>query len=146
MPEDHCHSRGFADHTLHFHALFTSSLALSYAFTSAGHKRAGINEWQKSNIYASPGTPKTGHMIGALQRQLPAQCPPEGGTISSVRERRRSEDCVCCRRKYCWGWLGFHSIYSRVPAVLIQDLLFCLCTEKYQILISLNTKLTRRSL
>lgn len=84
------------------------------------------------------------HDRRALQRQLPAECPPEGSTISSVRESRERGLCLLKKRTVGNGWAL--SIYSCVPAVLIHDLLFCLCTEKYQILILLYTKLTRHSL
>lgn len=95
MPEDHCHSRSSADHTLHFHALFTSSLALLYAFPSTGREQAGITEWQKSNIYGGARTPRTGHMTAGLCRSnfLPHALQRRVRWAASGRK-----DSVCCWR------------------------------------------------
>lgn len=58
MPVEYCDSQDSADHTPHSHALFTSRLALFYAFTSTGHKQAAINEEPESNIHAIAGAPR----------------------------------------------------------------------------------------
>lgn len=99
MPLEYYDSQGSTDHTLHFHALFTSSLALFYAFTSTGHKQAGINEWQKSNIYATARAPKAGHVTTGLCRDdfLPHSLQREVRSAASGRLDKEREDSVCCR-------------------------------------------------
>lgn len=91
MPVEYCDSRGSADHTLHFHALFTSSLVLLYAFRSTGHKQAGINEWQKSNIYAAARAPKAGHVTAGRRRDNFLPRGLRGGVKSAASGRKEDE-------------------------------------------------------
>lgn len=71
MPVEYCDSGRSADHTLHSHALFTSSLAFLCAFTKAGHKPAGFNERQESNIDGGAATAGS-HDHQDVQRRPPA--------------------------------------------------------------------------
>lgn len=74
------------NNVIHRALLITHCISMHYlhqAYPPSMHSQArvtnkqGINEWQKSNIYAR--APKAGHVTaGAPRRQLPAACPPEG--------------------------------------------------------------------
>lgn len=127
MPAEYCDSRGSADHTLHFHALFTSSLAFLYAFMSAGHKQAGINEWQESNIYAR--VPKAG------VTWLPGSSCHGEVVKSTVSGGKCTEECVCSSslQRQEEGLLGLVVLLQFVPVcwftvcfVCVQNInLFC---------------------
>lgn len=140
MPKEFCDLRGSADHTLNFHALFTSSLALLLAFVSPGHKQAGINEWVESNIYAKARVPKVrSHDRWVLRRQLPV-AQTSRKSFASGRKNMK-EDAVCCSNlqrqdERCRD--------STVFASLLIYCLFCLCTQRISLLFckALNSSCT----
>lgn len=128
MPEDVCHSRGSADHTLHFHALFTSSLAPPTPLCIPKHRsRTTWDQWMTRNQIFMPGTPKMGHvsaggLVGGLQKQLPATCPPE--------KSRVREGSVCCWRSAAGnGWVLSVFAPVRLPCWFSACCFVCVQTK-----------------
>lgn len=140
MPVEYRHSWGAADHTLHFHALFTSSLGLAYAFTSAGHKQAR-DQWMTEIKYLCPSRSTEGrsHDRRASQKRnfLPHTPSEEGEEKLQQQQHRWGGDnkgglCEIYRgsRKML---SAFYSICCRASAVLIHCLLFCFAPRKMSV-------------